>query len=83
MPNEDHPKSKEVGIAGLPKSWAVAVQLDSVQFFEELGIPPGINLEALSGDRIGENSIRINDQYRHCFKWTTNAPYQLEIADYH
>ncbi|HDH98713.1 MAG TPA: plasmid maintenance system killer protein, partial [Deltaproteobacteria bacterium] len=38
---------------------------------------------ALSGDRIGENSIRINDQYRICFKWATNGPYQVEITDYH
>ncbi|MCG2778838.1 MAG: type II toxin-antitoxin system RelE/ParE family toxin [Desulfobacterales bacterium] len=57
--------------------------MDSVQFLEELRIPPGNNLEALSGDRIGENSIRINDQYRICFKWATNGPYQLEITDYH
>jgi len=58
-------------------------QIDSVQFLEELRIPPGNNLEALSGDRIGENSIRINDQYRICFKWTTNGPHQVEITDYH
>ena len=58
-------------------------QIDSIHFLEELRIPPGNNLEALSGDRIGENSIRINDQYRICFKWATNGPYQLEITDYH
>ena len=58
-------------------------QIDSVQFLEELRIPPGNNLEALTGDRIGENSIRINDQYRICFKWATNGPYQVEITDYH
>jgi len=58
-------------------------QIDSVQFLEELRIPPGNNLEALSGDRVGENSIRINDQYRICFKWTRNGPYQVEITDYH
>ena len=58
-------------------------QIDSVQFLEELRIPPGNNLESLSGDRIGENSIRINDQYRICFKWAANGPYQVEITDYH
>jgi len=58
-------------------------QIDSIQFLEELRIPPGNNLEALSGNRIGENSIRINDQYRICFKWATNCPYQVEITDYH
>ncbi|MEA1867330.1 MAG: type II toxin-antitoxin system RelE/ParE family toxin [Thermodesulfobacteriota bacterium] len=71
-----------------PRSlWKIASrkldQIDSVQFLEELRIPPGNNLEALSGDRIGENSIRINDQYRICFKWATNGPYQVEITDYH
>ncbi len=71
-----------------PRSlWKIASrkldQIDSVQFLEELRIPPGNNLEALSVDRIGENSIRINDQYRICFKWTTNGPRQIEITDYH
>jgi len=58
-------------------------QIDSVRFLEELRIPPGKNLETLSGDRIGENSARINYQYRICFKWATNGPYQVEITDYH
>ncbi|MEA3437911.1 MAG: type II toxin-antitoxin system RelE/ParE family toxin [Thermodesulfobacteriota bacterium] len=71
-----------------PRSlWKIASrkldQIDSVQFLEELRIPPGNNLEALSRNRIGENSIRINDQYRICFKWTTNGPDRVEIADYH
>ncbi|MCD4718429.1 MAG: type II toxin-antitoxin system RelE/ParE family toxin [Desulfobacula sp.] len=71
-----------------PRSlWKIASrkldQIDSVLFLKELRIPPGNNLEALSGDRIGENSIRINDQYRICFKWTTNGPYQVIITDYH
>jgi proteic killer suppression protein len=71
----------------LQSLWKIASrkqdQIDSVQFLEKLRIPPGNNLEALSRDRIGENSIRINDQYRICFKWPTNGPYQLEITDYH
>ena len=58
-------------------------QLDSVQLLEELIIPPGNKLEALSGKRKGEYSIRINDQYRICFKWSPSGPYGVEIIDYH
>lgn len=58
-------------------------QLDSVQFLDELRIPPGNKLEALSGNREGEYSIRINDQYRSCFKWTEAGPDLVEITDYH
>jgi len=58
-------------------------QLDSVKFLEELKIPLGNKLEALTGDRKGEHSIRINDQYRICFKWRETGPYEVEIIDYH
>jgi len=58
-------------------------QLDSVKFLDELRIPPGNKLEALSGNREGEYSIRINDQYRICFKWTEVGPDLVEITDYH
>jgi len=58
-------------------------QLDSVKFLDELRIPPGNKLDALSGNRKGEYSIRINDQYRICFKWTEVGPYLVEITDYH
>ncbi|MBF0219831.1 MAG: type II toxin-antitoxin system RelE/ParE family toxin [Gammaproteobacteria bacterium] len=58
-------------------------QLDSVQWIEELQIPPGNRLESLSGERKGEYSIRINDQYRICFKWDSTGPFELEITDYH
>ena len=67
--------------------WKIAVrkldQLDSVQSLEELRIPPGNKLEALSGDRKGEHSIRINEQFRICFIWADNNPAQVEIVDYH
>ena len=67
--------------------WKVATrkldQLDSVTTLLELRIPPGNRLEALSGERIGQNSIRINDQYRICFIWTEHGPDQVEIVDYH
>ncbi len=58
-------------------------QLDSVVTLEELKVPPGNRLEALSGDRSGSYSIRINQQYRICFKWGNNGPFEVEIIDYH
>jgi len=58
-------------------------QVDSVTTLHDLKIPPGNKLEALSGDRKEQYSIRINDQYRICFIWTDSGPDQVEIADYH
>lgn len=58
-------------------------QLDSVTALDELTVPPGNRLEALSGDRKGQNSIRINQQYRICFVWGDSGPEQVEITDYH
>jgi len=67
--------------------WRVAArkldQLDSVETVNELRIPPGNRLEELSGDRRGQYSIRINDQYRICFTWMISGPDQVEIVDYH
>lgn len=50
---------------------------------EELRAPPGNRLEALAGERKGQYSIRINEQYRICFAWTDSGPGQVEITDYH
>lgn len=58
-------------------------QLDSVTLLDELRIPPGNRLEALSRDRRGQFSVRINEQYRVCFVWTENGPDAVEIVDYH
>jgi len=67
--------------------WKVAArkldQLDSVIALQELKIPPGNQLEALAGNRKGQHSIRINDQYRICFRWTDLGPADVEIVDYH
>ena len=49
----------------------------------DLRVPPGNRLEALSGDRDGQYSIRINDQWRICFTWSEGNAYQVEIVDYH
>jgi proteic killer suppression protein len=67
--------------------WRIAVrkldQIDSVTELQELSIPPGNRLEALTGDREGQYSIRINEQYRICFTWTEKGPDQVVIVDYH
>ncbi|MEO8198039.1 MAG: type II toxin-antitoxin system RelE/ParE family toxin [Thermoanaerobaculia bacterium] len=49
----------------------------------DLKVPPGNRLEALRGSRQGQNSIRVNDQYRICFRWTDAGPEDVEIVDYH
>lgn len=58
-------------------------QIDSAVELNDLRVPPGNRLEALEGDRIGQHSIRINDQYRICFIWTKNGATEVEIVDYH
>ena len=67
--------------------WKIATrkldQLDSVQSLEELRIPPGNRFESLSGNRKLQYSIRINEQFRICFKWTSSGPSEVEITDYH
>ena len=59
------------------------VILDAATELNDLRIPPGNRLEALKGDRKGQHSIRINDQWRLCFKWSDGDAYEVEIADYH
>lgn len=49
----------------------------------DLRIPPSNRLEALKGERVGQYSIRINDQWRICFEWRTDGVYEVEIVDYH
>ena len=58
-------------------------QLGYAQTLDELRIPPGNRLEALKGDRRGQFSIRINDQWRICFRWSAAGSEEVEIADYH
>ena len=69
------------------KLWQITTrkldQLDSVQSLEELKIPPGNRLEALSGNRKSQYSMRINKQYRICFVWGKQGPENVEITDYH
>jgi toxin HigB-1 len=58
-------------------------QLEIAGRLDDLRVPPGNRLEALRGDRAGQHSIRINDQFRICFRWTTAGPEDVEIVDYH
>jgi proteic killer suppression protein len=58
-------------------------QLNRVRDLQELAAPPGNRLERLRGDRQGQYSIRINDQYRVCFYWRSGDADEVEIADYH
>ena len=81
-------KSTKAAMRACPKSvWRIATrkldQLDSISAFEELNVPPGNRLEALSGKRKGQYSIRINDRYRIVFRWTETGPEDVEITDYH
>ena len=72
----------------LPRNlWNVAFrkldQIDASVSLDDLRIPPGNRLEALKADRIGQYSIRINDQYRICFVWNETDAREVEIVDYH
>ncbi|MBC7544910.1 MAG: type II toxin-antitoxin system RelE/ParE family toxin [Candidatus Sericytochromatia bacterium] len=58
-------------------------QLDSAEELASLMVPPGNRLEALRGDRVGQHSVRINDQWRICFEWRDGDAWNVEIVDYH
>lgn len=58
-------------------------QLNRVRDLRELAIPPGNRLERLSGNRRGQHSIRINQQYRICFQWGAGYANEVEVTDYH
>ena len=57
--------------------------LQAATVLDDLRIPPGNRLEALSGDRAGQHSIRVNDQFRLVFRWTEAGPVDVEFVDYH
>ena len=59
------------------------LMLDAAETLRDLRVPPGNRLEILRGDRAGQHSIRINDQWRICFIWTPAGPENVEITDYH
>jgi proteic killer suppression protein len=83
--------TKELYESGSNKHWASIRataqrkldQIDTSSSLDDLRSPPGNRLEALKGDRSGQHSIRINDQYRICFVWKDDGAHDVEIADYH
>ena len=62
---------------------AMLSAMNAAILLEDLRFPPGNHLEQLKGDRSGQHSIRINDQWRICFVWTDQGPADVEIVDYH
>lgn len=70
--------------AGLvTRTRAMMTALDAAVTLEDLRFPPGNHLEALTGDRKGQHSVRVNGQWRICFVWTEKGPADVEIVDYH
>ena len=57
--------------------------VDAAEQLDDLRVPPGNRLERLKGDRAGQHSIRVNEQWRVCFRWTPDGPEAVEIVDYH
>jgi toxin HigB-1 len=74
-----------------PREWRAVAEvakrkldmLDAAVLLGDLRAPPGNHLELLKGDRKGQHSIRVNDQWRVCFVWTKQGPSRVEIVDYH
>jgi proteic killer suppression protein len=64
-------------------AWRKLAMLDAAEILADLRVPPGNRLEKLSGDRGGQHSIRINRQWRICFRWSDSGPEDVEIVDYH
>lgn len=62
---------------------AMMTALDAAVTLEDLRFPPGNHLEALTGNRKGQYSVRVNDQWRICFVWTEKGPADVEMVDYH
>ena len=67
----------------IKRTRAMLSALDAAVQLEDLRFPPGNHLEELKGDRSGQYSVRINDQWRICFRWSDQGPVDVEIIDYH
>jgi proteic killer suppression protein len=81
-------RSSRAARKACPQSlWRVARrkldQLNRVDRLQDLAVPPGNQLERLKRDRAGQHSIRINDQYRICFRWEAGDAHEVEITEYH
>ena len=76
-------RSKHVPADVLERAKRKLAMLDGATDLRDLASPPGNRLEALRGDRQGQHSIRINDQFRVCFRWHNGDAYEVEVTDYH
>ena len=89
LPGQDHrSRLQRRESEGLPADLVKVARrklrfLNAADDLRDLRSPPGNRLEALAGDRKGQHSIRINDQFRVCFVWTAEGPVEVEIMDYH
>lgn len=75
--------SKKIPVAIQKIALRKLLMLDNAKCLNDLRVPPGNRLEPLAGERKGQYSIRINDQYRICFRMIKDRAYQVEIVDYH
>jgi proteic killer suppression protein len=75
--------SKRLSIEVQRTAYRKLIIIDAAEAINDLRIPPGNRLEKLKGDRDGQFSIRINDQWRICFCWKDDDAYEVEITDYH
>jgi proteic killer suppression protein len=79
--------SRRARAACPPVLWPVVrrklAQLNRVRTLRELSAPPGNRMEALRGNRVGQHSIRVNQQYRVCFRWEDRYADEVEVTDYH
>jgi toxin HigB-1 len=76
-------KSRRIPANLRRSAWKKLAILNAVLELDNLAVPPGNRLEALSKDRKGQHSIRVNDQYRVCFRWVDANAHDVEIVDYH
>lgn len=76
-------KSRRIPANLRRSAWKKLAILNAAVELSNLAVPPGNRLETLSGDRQGQFSIRVNDQFRLCFRWFESAAHDVEIVDYH
>lgn len=75
------PRHLSVAVANV--AFRKLVQLHTAPSLQDLKVPPGNRLEKLKGDRAGQYSIRVNDQFRICFRWLDGNAFNVEVTDYH
>ena len=74
---------KKIPVTVRRPGWRKLLILDAAESLDDLRSPPGNRLEKLAGNRAGQHSIRVNDQWRICFRWEGGEAYDVELTDYH